>query len=93
MLVDRLRATQYTGEKSLVFSQWTAFLDLLEIALRRKGIPYVRLDGTLNLAQREKALAKFRDQDSGYQVGHTTTPFHGFQFSSLVLFTGVFAVH
>lgn len=68
MLIDRLQATRHSGEKSLVFSQWTAFLDLLEIAFRRAGVAFVRLDGTLNLQQREKALAKFRAQDSGVQV-------------------------
>jgi SNF2 family DNA or RNA helicase len=32
--------------KSLVFSQWTSFLDLIEPHLQRAGIEFVRLDGS-----------------------------------------------
>ena len=34
-LMKELEALQLTKEKSVVFSQWTAFLDLLEIPLKR----------------------------------------------------------
>lgn len=50
-----------TGEKSIVFSQWTSFLDLLEIPLRRRGIEFLRFDGKLAQKAREKVLKEFNE--------------------------------
>lgn len=44
----------------MVFSQWTALLDLLEIALKQAGVAFVRLDGSLSLHQREHALNRLQ---------------------------------
>ncbi|KKK24182.1 hypothetical protein ARAM_005972 [Aspergillus rambellii] len=50
--------------KSVVFSAWTSHLDLIEIALRDNGLTgYTRLDGTMSLAARNKALETFRLDD------------------------------
>ena len=64
--VDALLAELSTlnGEKAVVFSQWTSFLDLLEVALRcdekaPRDLRLCRLDGSLAQAQREKALHDF----------------------------------
>ncbi|XP_068662044.1 DNA repair protein RAD5A isoform X2 [Aristolochia californica] len=61
-LLGELEGLRSSGSKSIVFSQWTAFLDLLEIPLSRKNIPFVRLDGTLNQQQREKILNEFTEE-------------------------------
>lgn len=51
--------------KSVVFSAWTSHLDLIEIALRDNGITgYTRLDGTMTLSARNKALEAFREDDN-----------------------------
>ncbi|KAL9282205.1 DNA repair protein RAD5B [Arabidopsis thaliana] len=50
-----------SGEKSIVFSQWTSFLDLLEIPLRRRGFEFLRFDGKLAQKGREKVLKEFND--------------------------------
>ncbi|XP_009772967.1 DNA repair protein RAD5B [Nicotiana sylvestris] len=50
-----------SGEKSIVFSQWTTFLDLLEIPLKRKKIGYLRFDGKLVQKQRERVLKEFSE--------------------------------
>ncbi|XP_027364407.1 DNA repair protein RAD5B-like [Abrus precatorius] len=50
-----------SGEKSIVFSQWTSFFDLLENPLRRTGIGYLRFDGKLSQKQREKVLDEFNE--------------------------------
>ncbi|KAF7847928.1 hypothetical protein BT93_L2443 [Corymbia citriodora subsp. variegata] len=47
------------GEKSIVFSQWTSFLDLLEIPLKRRKFGYLRFDGKLAQKQRERILKEF----------------------------------
>lgn len=45
LLLERLQEAIIEGHRSLVFSQWTAFLDLIEPHLRDKGIEFARLDG------------------------------------------------
>ncbi|KAJ6160833.1 hypothetical protein N7470_004229 [Penicillium chermesinum] len=51
--------------KSVIFSAWTSHLDLIEIALRNNNLrSFTRLDGTMSLASRAKALEKFAQDDS-----------------------------
>lgn len=50
-----------SGEKSIVFSQWTSFFDLLEIPLKRRGIGFLRFDGKLVQKQREWVLKEFSE--------------------------------
>ncbi|KAI5059598.1 hypothetical protein GOP47_0025917 [Adiantum capillus-veneris] len=66
-LMQELEALQSSKVKSVVFSQWTAFLDLLEIPLKRKNIKFLRLDGTLSQQQREIVLHNFKS-DSTIEV-------------------------
>ena len=47
--------------KSVVFSGWTANLDLIQIALEDNGIQYVRLDGKMTRKNRNASLDAFRD--------------------------------
>ena len=46
--------------KSIVFSQWTSMLALVAEALRRAGIQFVQIDGTMNRQRRERAMAQFQ---------------------------------
>ncbi|KAL3850342.1 hypothetical protein ACJIZ3_012224 [Penstemon smallii] len=63
-LMHELGNLRSVGSKSIVFSQWTAFLDLLQIPLSRNNIPFLRLDGTLNQQQREKVIKQFSEEDN-----------------------------
>uniref|UniRef100_A0ACD5ZZC5 Uncharacterized protein n=1 Tax=Avena sativa TaxID=4498 RepID=A0ACD5ZZC5_AVESA len=45
--------------KAIVFSQWTGMLDLLELSLNTNLIQYRRLDGTMSLNSRDKAVKDF----------------------------------
>ncbi|XP_058755368.1 helicase-like transcription factor CHR28 isoform X1 [Vicia villosa] len=47
------------GEKAIVFSQWTGMLDLLEACLKNSSIQYRRLDGTMSVLARDKAVKDF----------------------------------
>ncbi|CAI9105535.1 OLC1v1004474C1 [Oldenlandia corymbosa var. corymbosa] len=62
-LLRELEILRLAGSKSIVFSQWTAFLDLLQIPLSRSNISFLRLDGTLNQQQREKVIKQFSEED------------------------------
>ncbi|XP_062192955.1 helicase-like transcription factor CHR28 isoform X2 [Phragmites australis] len=45
--------------KAIVFSQWTGMLDLLELSLNSNLIQYRRLDGTMSLNLRDRAVKDF----------------------------------
>ncbi|XP_061355786.1 helicase-like transcription factor CHR28 [Gastrolobium bilobum] len=47
------------GEKAIVFSQWTRMLNLLETCLQNSSIQYRRLDGTMSVVARDKAVKDF----------------------------------
>ncbi|KAJ8750025.1 hypothetical protein K2173_013940 [Erythroxylum novogranatense] len=64
VLLKELETLCSSGSKSIVFSQWTAFLDLLQIPLSRTNISFLRLDGTLNQQQRERVLKQFSEDNS-----------------------------
>ncbi|KAI1331599.1 hypothetical protein F5Y16DRAFT_360374 [Xylariaceae sp. FL0255] len=50
----------FPDEKTLVFSQFTSFLDLVEIALTDEGYNYRRYDGSMSTTEREAAIDDFR---------------------------------
>ncbi|KAF6760296.1 P-loop containing nucleoside triphosphate hydrolase protein [Ephemerocybe angulata] len=49
------------GEKSLVFSQFTSFLDKVVEALEKEGIPFVRFDGKMSARRRQEAIERFSE--------------------------------
>lgn len=60
-LMEELAALRTTDAsiKTIVFSQWTTMLDLVELRLRADGVPFVRLDGSMTQAAREAAIRSF----------------------------------
>ncbi|MBA0595180.1 hypothetical protein Gorai_012057 [Gossypium raimondii] len=52
-------SSKVLGEKAIVFSQWTRMLDLFEACLKSSSIQYRRLDGTMSVASRDKAVKDF----------------------------------
>lgn len=46
--------------RSVVFTEWTSYLDLLEYALEKAGHTFVRLDGSMNVKQRAQVLIDFK---------------------------------
>jgi len=74
-LIERLQSAVVESEqlklkneppiKSVIFSTWTSHLDLIEIALSDKGMnSFTRLDGTMSLQARGRALEAFAKDDS-----------------------------
>lgn len=61
ILLQELENLRTSGSKSILFSQWTGFLDLLQIPLTRRNFTFVRLDGTLNQQQRERVISQFTE--------------------------------
>ena len=53
------------GTKSVVFSQFTSFLSLIEPALNRASIPFLRLDGSMAQSARATVLEHFATSKKG----------------------------
>jgi DNA repair protein RAD5 len=53
------------GTKSVVFSQFTSFLSLIEPALTRSAIPFLRLDGSMAHKARTAVLKEFAASNKG----------------------------
>lgn len=51
--------------RSLVVSQFTRFLTILEIPLREEGFKFVRLDGTMNQKRRAQVIQEFQSDAPG----------------------------
>lgn len=59
-LVERVQVLLDEGHSALVFSQFTSFLDLVEEACVRHGLPYHRLDGSTVATARKTRVAAFQ---------------------------------
>jgi SNF2 family DNA or RNA helicase len=57
-LFDELFAEE--GRKVVLFSEWTTMLDLIEKLLRKRGLDFVRLDGSVPQKQRQELVQKFQ---------------------------------
>jgi DNA repair protein RAD5 len=66
-LMSHLKAlrNEQPGTKSVVFSQFTSFLSLIEPALTRAAIPFVRLDGSMAQKARAAVLTEFAASKKG----------------------------
>jgi SNF2 family DNA or RNA helicase len=61
-MMSLVKEIQESGEKTIIFSQWTSMLDLLEVPLRRDlGLRFSRYDGSMNRRERDAAVAEFVD--------------------------------
>lgn len=64
-IVNTTHATEFSdlhtegSKKAIVFSQWTGMLDLVEMSLNQTTLQYRRLDGTMTLSARDKAVKEF----------------------------------
>lgn len=50
-----------TEDNTVVFTQWTTMLDILEIAMKKENISYARLDGGMTKQKREHSLQSFKN--------------------------------
>ena len=65
-LIKHLRTLkrEHPGMKSVVFSQFTSFLSVLECVLARAGIRFLLLDGKMAQKTRAAVLASFKDSSA-----------------------------
>lgn len=65
MLLDQMLPKLIQREhKVLIFSQWTSVMDILEDYCIMRNYGYSRLDGQMNIADRQEEIAKFESNPS-----------------------------
>ena len=55
------------GEKGVIFSQFTKFLDEIEKFLESNNLTFSRIDGSKSATQRSEAMRSFAEEESGPQ--------------------------
>jgi hypothetical protein len=60
-LLKHVKKNLENNSKTVVFSQFTSFLDLIQQALTHEGLGFTRLDGSLMQAARERVLKEFSE--------------------------------
>lgn len=72
-LISHLKSLRLTlpGTKSVVFSQFTSFLDLISPALTQANIPFLRFDGAMSQKARAAVLTEFASS-TARKNGHGT---------------------
>ncbi|KAH8742819.1 SNF2 family N-terminal domain-containing protein [Diaporthe sp. PMI_573] len=63
-IMEILEKIRPSREKTLVFSLWTSFLDLVEIPIERANIKFTRYDGSMTPGAREAAVKSFMEDQS-----------------------------
>ncbi|MFT3706598.1 MAG: DEAD/DEAH box helicase [Archangium sp.] len=63
-LLELLEELRTTGQRSLIFSQFTSHLALVEEALRARGVAYLSLDGSTPAAERKRLVETFQNGDA-----------------------------
>ncbi|KAF9528788.1 SNF2 family N-terminal domain-containing protein [Crepidotus variabilis] len=66
-MFELLKQWEAKGDKTIIYSQWTSMLDLIERMFSRHGIRNLRFDGKMDRTQRDATLATFK-QPGGPKV-------------------------
>ena len=63
-MLKLLRQWMSEGHRTLVFSQFTMVLDILEVVFSKEKITYFRMDGTTKVPERQDMIDEFCDEDN-----------------------------
>lgn len=67
VLIDLLNRFREQGHKTLIFSQFVMVLDILSIIFRNRAIPFLRLDGSTRVDERQDLIDQFNAPDSEFE--------------------------
>jgi hypothetical protein len=60
-ILAETRRTTNNADKTVIFTQFTTMLDLIEKPLKAAGYKYVRYDGSMNMAAKNAAIQRLKD--------------------------------
>lgn len=67
-MLELLATFKSEGHRPLIFSQFVMVLDILQIILNNRNIPFLRLDGSTRVDERQDLIDTFNAEDSQYEV-------------------------
>ncbi|KAH7100850.1 P-loop containing nucleoside triphosphate hydrolase protein [Auriculariales sp. MPI-PUGE-AT-0066] len=67
-LLEEIQRESSGRDKTIVFSQWTSMLDVLEQRLRARNAVFTRFDGSMNEADRQRALETIRSDPKTHAI-------------------------
>lgn len=67
VFIDLLNKFREQGHRTLIFSQFVMVLDILSIILRNREVPFLRLDGSTRVDERQDLIDQFNAPDSEYE--------------------------
>lgn len=67
-MLELLAKFKAEGHRPLIFSQFVMVLDILQIILNNRNIPFLRLDGSTKVDERQDLIDTFNDENSEYEV-------------------------
>ncbi|CAA7262707.1 unnamed protein product [Cyclocybe aegerita] len=59
-MIELLKEWENEGDKTIIYSQWTSMLDLIETLFSRHSIRSLQFDGKMDRSERDATLAQFR---------------------------------
>ena len=75
--------------RAVVFSQFTSFLDLIQVALQRERFDQYRFDGSMDLKKRSAAVSEFRSPSRKPKVLIVSLKAGGVGLNVSILFNGL----
>jgi DNA repair protein RAD5 len=54
--------------RAVIFSQFTTFLDLIQVVLEREGLQWYRFDGSMDIKKRNEAITGFKSSSQAPKV-------------------------
>jgi len=63
-IAELLPELEAQGHRTLLFSQWTTILDIIEVFLEQRGTPFLRLDGSTSVSARQQLIDTFQTDTS-----------------------------
>nr|XP_060623120.1 transcription termination factor 2 [Anolis sagrei ordinatus] len=67
-LLEELKAIQGHSQKSVIVSQWTSMLKVVAVHLKKLGLRYATVDGSVNPKQRMDVVEEFNNNPKGPEV-------------------------
>ncbi|XP_053168273.1 transcription termination factor 2 isoform X3 [Hemicordylus capensis] len=67
-LLEELKTIQGLSQKSVIVSQWTSMLKVVALHLKKLGLRYATVDGSVNPKQRMDVVEEFNNNPKGPQV-------------------------
>ncbi|GAB0094966.1 Transcription termination factor 2 [Sergentomyia squamirostris] len=68
VILEKIEEVIKKGDKLVLVSQWTSFLDIIQIFLRKRHLGFMELTGKTKIEQRGQIIAQFNNPDDPVQI-------------------------